>query len=745
MGATMTDDRNDAGRPTAITPGWRTMAAVSVAYLAAVFLATYPAMLTIGSTLPWRVDPIAHIWTMRWNMACLLQGRLPFFCPGIQAPVGAALGTLPPMHFQTLLFVPLRLAIPNDILCYNLIRLFAFWLTGIGTFVLAWTVARSRLAAGLAGMMAMIGTPMMFFSHGELEQITVGWFPLFLVAWTRWVDAPSRRGLIAATGLYGLVAMSSPYAGLFAVFPAVLYVGWKACGAGRAGLAGWLMARWGWFAGFAAITGPMMVVLFSNQVWAVLHGYVMTRPDSEFWIFRAPLWGYLVPSPRHALSRLLPFDTDVMRDVGSIPSYLGVVTLALIAYAAVCRVRFERRSFWWGTFALLVILSLGAHARIGPWDVSLPAYWLKKVFIGFRVIRVPARFNLFASVAAAVLAASALKHLLDRLPDRRTRGLVFGGLSAIALVDLGTVPYATVPVPPMPACYRVILDRDPNATFLDAPQFNSGCFELPALATYWQSLHGGTTSAGYTSFLNVGYDNLICQNSPFDAFKLAQPNYLLDPHREDFDLVRGAFFRDYAWLYLTVHKLRYVVIHQRPGSFPEFAVHLDRVKALLADAKVFEDADAAVYDRDLLPKPGRPTLLYAQGWGHRVSRKGVRTCMVGPSGRLFVYNPDADRPMTLALDASAHQAARSVRLVADGQDLASWVAQPRQEQTWQTPPFRLPQGLRSLSLESDGSAPPSVLAAHVEGDATPFSLWVRGVGIKSAPSIVVDREEPTRR
>ena len=36
------------------------------------------------------------------------------------------------MHFQTLLYVPLSLVFANDVLCYNLIRTFAFLLTGAG-------------------------------------------------------------------------------------------------------------------------------------------------------------------------------------------------------------------------------------------------------------------------------------------------------------------------------------------------------------------------------------------------------------------------------------------------------------------------------------------------------------------------------------------------------------------------------------------------------------------------------------
>ena len=298
------------------------------------------------------------------------------------------------------------------------------------------------------------------------------------------------------------------------------------------------------------------------------------------------------------------------------------------------RVKFARRGYWWAVLALLVVLSLGAYAKVGGHDVSLPAAWLKKYFVGFRMIRVPARFNLFASVAAAVVAAAGLRHLLVKLPNRPARVAAFGALAAVALADLSTVPYVTSDLPKMPACYEVIRKADPAASFVDVPQFNSGAFQLPALCTYWQSFHGGKTSAGYTAFLNGHYDNLLYYNSPFDAFKLAQPWCLTGPAvTSTFELAQGMDFRSYSWLYLKVHGLRYVVVHQRPGSFPEFAVHLDRLKALLQDAKVFEDEATAVYDRDRLPAPSKPVLLYAEGWGDRVLRGGTGpACSARPPG-----------------------------------------------------------------------------------------------------------------
>ena len=71
------------------------------------------------------------------------------------------------------------------------------------------------------------------------------------------------------------------------------------------------------------------------------------------------------------------------------PTYLGVVTLGLLAYAAACRVRFERAGYWWTCFAMLVVLSLGASATIGGRQRLLPGYFLRKHLLILDPIRVP--------------------------------------------------------------------------------------------------------------------------------------------------------------------------------------------------------------------------------------------------------------------------------------------------------------------------------------------------------------------
>jgi hypothetical protein len=484
----------------------------------------------------------------------------------------------------------------------------------------------------------------------------------------------------------------------------------------------------------------VLVVLFSSQIWSMTHGVSMTRPDFEFRGFGAPIWGYVLPSSFQWLGRNMPIDTRGLLEPGAVSSYLGVVSLALIAYAAFRRVRFDRAAYWWAVFALLVVLSLGAHMRVGGLDINLPAYWLKKYFAGFRMIRVPARFNLFAGVAASVLAAAGLRHLLARIPGRPARLVAFGGITALALADLSTVPYLTIPLPPMPACYRAIRKVDPDATFLDVPQFNSGAFVLPSLCTYWQSIHGGKTSAGYTAFLNARYDNLLYFNSPFDAFKLRNLAYPLGVAPEGIELGEEVDFRSYVWLYLKVHNLRYVVVHQRPGSFPEFPVSIPRLKLFLQDSKIYEDADTAVYDREKMAPPSRPVLLYAEGWGERLYRENWRTCMVGPVGRLVVYNPTPDQPLSIGLEAAGNKKDRVVTLRTEGRVLARWGVSASKTSSLVSPGFLLSAGVHELTLESDGADKPSRMEPGIVGSPDPFSLWVRSIALKPVEAkAVADR------
>lgn len=716
------------------------LAPVTLSYVAAIAVATRPRPAELTTGLPVLGDPIMHLWILRWHKACLLEGRSPVLAPEVQAPVGLPLGLMPPLHLQVVQYILLSAIWDNDILVYNLIWYFGYIITGLGGFALAWRVTRSVGAAWLAGLLLMLSTPMMLHGAGHLELIQLGWSPLFLVAWLRFVERPGAGRMLAAAGLYLLVVMSAPYYPLFIVFPAVLFVlqqAWKARSA--EGLAAWLRGRVGWLAGFSAIVLPFLVVLFWNYIWAARHGFAITRSKAEFENGGAPLWGYLMPTPFQRAGQLLPFDAyAALGMVCERASYLGVVLIGLLGYAAVRKVRFANARFWWAALGLTVVLSLGARWRFGTHEVDLPASWLLAWFPPFRLIRITARFNLLATLCASVIAAAALAELLGRVGRRSVGTLICLGLAAVAVVDLPLNPYFSATMPAMPASYGRIAALDPDARVLEIPQVTSATgMPWNPMLSYWQSFHGLKSTGGATSQVNHAFDDLLAWSSPFSAYDLADPAYLARPEAMTIGIVPGVSYRDYVWLFLKVHDLRYVVLHRWPTMYLDapVPVHLERMRGLLADLAIDEDEATTVYDRDRLGPPARPVLLPTDGWRHRFPWKGRLTRLMPREAHLALYNPTPDRPLAITVDATAYREPRAVTLSAGGRTLASWRFEPDRPQTMTSPPFTLPAGLHELTLSADGEAAPRKRHESAPGeDMRPYSLRVNALALAPAPT-----------
>jgi hypothetical protein len=712
-----------------------TLLAICTLYPLGIAVATYPRVWHLGSDLPLsRVDSLQAITVMRWYKSCLLEGRSPLINSDIQYPVGAPIGNFSPMHLQSLLYIPLS-SLFDDVTCYNILMNFGVFFTGVGTFALAWYLVRDRPAAVLGGFLAMMSCPVMGRAWCHLELTYVGFFPLFMIAWMRLVDRPNFGRLLAAAALYTLLIMSAVYYLVFSIFPAGLYAAWHGALAARRRDWAWLRSRTGWLSGFAALVGASALILFSGHLWAVTHGYSLGRSRWDFERYGAPLWGYFIPSPSFNLNRFLPFDFYTAAGIGLLTgerhSYLGVVTVLLLYYSASRRVAFRGARYWWTNLALLTLFSMGAICYFGEHKVELPGGWIWSHFFLFRLIRVPARFNAFVAVCAGCIAAAGLRDILSRVRYRSMKAVLSLGLVAFTLYDLTSGPIPSADVPPIPPCYTFVKRRDPRATLLEVPQVYPSIGSSLHVSTdgaYWQSFHGMQTSAGYSGQHNVKWDETLGYTSPFLETRLSNPNYPENPEKGCcIDLVCDVGFRDYTWLYLTTHGIRYIVLHHGSEYRDKFPpLYLDATKGLLRVASIFEDDRAVVYDRDLLPRPSRPTLLCTEGWRQRVAWRDRWVGHLAKTGRIAVYNPDPDRELQFAIEAVAAREPRRLRLRSGDAELARWDIPPDALRVYVSPKFRLPTGLQELTLESDGEV--RMRAGHAPpplgGDWRPISLRV---------------------
>jgi hypothetical protein len=723
----------DAGRDEGGSwPGGGTLAAVLVVYTTALVVATYPAARNLSTRLPSLSDPQMHLWVMRWYKACLLEGRAPALCPDVQYPVGAPLGYFSPMHLQAVLYLGLSFVLNNDVFIYNILWFAGLLGTGLGTFALAWHLLRDRVCAGVAGLLAMLSGPALIHGIGHLELVWLGGFPLFLVAWLRLVERPGGGRLAAAAGLYVVTAMSAAYFAVLAAVPAAFLLAWRAAGAVRRRDGGWLRVRAGWLAAFAALVLPALALLFSGNLWAASHGFEVARSWDDFARNPAPPWTFAAPTPLHGLSALLPFDVYAAAGyrfaIIEQSSYLGVVALALLQYAAIHRTGPPRAGSWWALLALLVVLAWGAQWRIGDGAVTLPAGWLWRACYPFRLIRMPARFNLLAAVIAAVLAASGLRHLRARLRRPAARALVTAAVVAVAVADLSLAPYGARYAPPaLPPFYAELARRDPGAAFLEVPlDLSYNAHPISTLGGYWQSFHRARTSGGYSGLPNRRFDDQVVRNSPFWAARLADPGYLDHPEAMPLDLASGVAFDDYAWLYLKALGFRYVVVHRRSVALRKPPPALERLRERLRPARVVEDLAADVFDRERLPRPSRPVLVCTDGW----RRPDGPAAVVGRAARIAAYNPDPGREVIFTLEAQATARARTVRLRCGGEELASWRIGFDARGSYTSPPLRLPAEVRELVLEcgEDGVAGDPAAGAG--------RLRVFGVGLRPAAAVL---------
>ena len=726
-------------------PGWIVWTSAALGYLVLAALATWPVVTRFGAELPGELtDPLEHLWLMRWLRSCLIEGRNPLFCPEIQAPVGVPLGYFPTMHLQTVLYILGRLVTGNDTAIFTTIWFLGFVTTGLASMALArWAVPGCpHGVAWVAGLGMMLCGPMLMHAHGHLETMQMGVVPPFLIAWIRLVDAPSRRGLLGAILAYWLVVAAAPYFAVLAIFPAVWYLGWSLLTSARE-------ERWPrsrrlapWLVGFGLVVLPGAATLFGGQVWAGLHGWPMTRSKREFNHLGAPVWSSLVPSPRHLMGRLTFPDifeqTGFAGRMSEVSSYLGLVVSSALFWGAWRRVDFPRRGYWWSVLAVMVVLSWGARQEIFGAHVSLPAGWIYDLFPPFHLIRVPARFNLFAAAVAVVPVAATLRGLLSKVRSRWGYGLVLASLTGLTLADLAMVPFGSAPIPEPPAVYAQIRQANPHAVILDAPLFDSSQGQtFSSLWGYWQQVHGLRTSAGYPGLTNAQFDAEIVRPSCFSARQALRlkPDQLPIATAADFDLDGTQDIKGRVWLELTAHGFDHVVEHANHTpdlgtySYWSWTVH----NFILGGDLNLPAYKVDLLDRAMLPLPNHLVWMSDRGW-REVPGGGENATQFAAlaEARVEVYQP-TDRPVVLTLaGVDAFARTRVVRLVEGDRELALWRIEPGTRRDIQSGPIPLTVGRHTWTLISDGADRPTRSADRIDLAGTPYSFRLAGVRLRVA-------------
>ena len=150
-----------AARPRrALRPRWSGSLAATCLYTAAAIALTWPLAAALTTAIPWDLgDPLLNSWIIAWSadhLSRFLTGDLHAFSGYWQAnifhPAPYALAYSEHLFAQAIQILPVWALTKNPVLCYNLLFLSTFVLSGLGMYLLARELtgdARVALVAGL--------------------------------------------------------------------------------------------------------------------------------------------------------------------------------------------------------------------------------------------------------------------------------------------------------------------------------------------------------------------------------------------------------------------------------------------------------------------------------------------------------------------------------------------------------------------------------------------------------------------
>lgn len=455
---------SDPGQDAAVTPrvaapigrdggqGWwpATAGRAAAWYVVLTLVMTWPLAPGLTRDIPWDLgDSLLNCWILGWNADHVLRA--------LGGDIGALRGILDANIFypapltlaysellvaQTIQILPVYALTGNLILCYNLLFLSSFVLSGLGAYLLARHYTDDWRAAFVAGLVFAF-VPYRWAQISHLQVISVQWMPFALYGFARWAASGSRRALAGATG--ALVAQNLS-CGYFLIYFALFvppFVIWSLARHGRLFDGRRWLALIAAAAATAAATVPFMLAYLQLRAMTASQ-----RPMSEVVGYSADTLSY---ATANAMMRLWGGVIAALpRPEGDL--FMGMVALLLTAAAVALAakdgwqrsrgaVQDDRR--WWmqglralaivsvvtfGTAALLILVGAGGKYVIGPLVIRLTSF--------DRVARL-------TFVAALVLVATSARARRLLAVGWRSPTMAFVVMGAMAAwLSLGPVPQA---------------------------------------------------------------------------------------------------------------------------------------------------------------------------------------------------------------------------------------------------------------------------------------------------------------
>ena len=404
-----------------------------IVYVVFTLVLTWPVARRLASGVPSDFgDPLFTMWVMAWDATHLGAG---WWNANIFHPHPLALAYSEHFLPQSLQALPIYLLTKNPILSYNLVFLSTFALSGLGMFLFARELTRSRDAALVAGL-AYAFTPYRIASLSHLQVLSSAWLPFVLYGFRRYFDSGRVRPLAGAVAAWVIQNLSCGYYFLYFSPAIVLYVVWEITVRRL-----WSNARVLAATAAAGVATAMLTAPFLLPYLALRDRGFNPRSAIEVDRFAADVYSYFTAAPNllvwGSVARAWPKAESAL--------FPGVAVVALSAVAVLRAWREARFAAWFTTAAvitktLLLVLLFG-------WAVRWPFLQVTS-------------FGRTAMVAATLAAAAFVSSRDLRSATRRWLEHPAAMLSLVTILGVA-MSFGTH----ITAKGRIVLDRAPYGLF----------------------------------------------------------------------------------------------------------------------------------------------------------------------------------------------------------------------------------------------------------------------------------------
>jgi hypothetical protein len=441
------------------------------------------------------MDGLYSIWNISWVAHAILDDPAHLLDANIFYPHRRALTFSEANILGGVVASPVWWLTGNAYAAHNTALIFAFCSTLVGTWLLARRLSGGDAAAALSAILFAFCP--YFFSHSaHIQLLMAGGIPVAMLALHRVCDKPSpKRGVVLGLAL-GAQALACAYYGIFAG----LMVGYGALFL-AASRRLWTVARFWAALGIGAATSIVVVLPFFLPYVSMQREQGFRRSLADAVRYSAPPASYLA-SPAHAHQWLLPIARGWGWHAEEV-LFPGLLALALGAAGFAIAIRTRRAlpdSAGADRETALLYGSLGAlsvWASLGP-----PAGLYTALFHAvplFTFLRAPSRFGLIVAFALAILAAFAVRRMLEMV--RRGPMAAAAVLALAALFELNALPFPWERALSVPPAYG-LLARMPRAPVAEFPFYGERvAFPLHAQYMVLSTSHWMPLVNGYSDHI----------------------------------------------------------------------------------------------------------------------------------------------------------------------------------------------------------------------------------------------------